>query len=282
MDSNKAVVKTVTIDAVEHLSPSLIRLVLTGEDLALLPELPYSDHYVKLFFPPEGADYGHPVDPEAIRESHPREQWPVTRTYTIRSFDPEARRLTIDVVPHDHGLAGRWAQHVTVGDRVSFRGPGGKWRPRPGTGTVLLAGDEAAIPAIARALEMLPEDVTAMAFCEVDDASGEVEMPGPVTWVHRNGAQPGQALVHAVRSAELPEQLDAFVHGVAEMVKDLRRYLIVERGLDRDQVSMSGYWRLGMTEDVWQATKKEFVATMEAEEREAEEMEAEEIAATRD
>lgn len=267
VDKNKAVPKTVTVHSIERLAPEMVRLVLTGDDLDLMPELPWTDHYVKLFFPPEGADYGHPVDPEHIRQTRPREQWPVSRTYTIRKFDPEERLLTLDCVVHDNGLAGRWMTQAQPGDQVSFRGPGGKWRPDPSASTLLLAGDEAALPAIARAMEEMPESTTPIVFCEVEDAEGEIEMPGPVTWVHRRGAEPGQALAHAVRSADLPETFDAFVHGVAEMVRDLRRFLFVERGLPKDRVSISGYWRIGMTEDVWQSTKKDFVAAMEAEER---------------
>ena len=60
--------------------------------------------------------------------------------------------------------------------------------------------------------------------------------------------------------------IDAFVHGVAEMIKDLRRFLFVELGLHRSDVSISGYWRSGMNEDGWQSSKHEFVAGMEAEE----------------
>lgn len=266
----KREVKTVEVASVEPLTPQMVRLVLTGPDLDKIPALPFTDHYVKLFFPPEGADYDHPVsDPDAIRESRPRELWPVTRTYSIRAFDRAARRLTLDCVIHDHGLAGRWMQTVRPGARVSFRGPGGAWAPPADAGTVLLAGDESALPAIARAMEEMPPGATPVVFCEVADAAGEIAMPGPVTWVHRGQAEYGQALVHAVRTAELPGEFDAFVHGVAEMIKELRRYLFVERGVPRDRVSISGYWRIGMTEDEWQSSKKEFVAAMENEEASA-------------
>ena len=48
------------------------------------------------------------------------------------------------------------------------------------------------------------------------------------------------------------------------MVRDLRRHLFVERGVPREAVSISGYWRRGMTDEQWRATKKEFNAQMEA------------------
>lgn len=68
------------------------------------------------------------------------------------------------------------------------------------------------------------------------------------------------------RWTSLPGRVSAFVHGNADMVKALRRYLFVEQRVDRRQVSISGYWRTGHTEDRWQATRGQFNAAMEAEE----------------
>ena len=40
-------------------------------------------------------------------------------------------------------------------------------------------------------------------------------------------------------------------------MKALRRALLDERGLERAQVSLSGYWARGRTEDRFQAEKRE-------------------------
>ncbi|TWE11431.1 siderophore-interacting protein [Rudaeicoccus suwonensis] len=258
----------------ERLTRDLIRVFVTGDDLATLPELTQTDHYVKLLFPPQGADYTWPFDPEQIREDHPREQWPVTRTYTIRSFDPQTRELAIDFVVHgDSGLAGPWAAAAEPGDPIAFFGPGGGWAPDPAADVHLLVGDEAAAPAIAAALDALPLDARTEVFVEVADSTTHVPLrTGPhthVTWVHRDehGGTYGEPLAAAVRAAGLPEgDVRAFVHGNAALVKDLRRFLFVECGLPRDQVSISGYWRTDQTEDAWQAGKREFVQQMESDE----------------
>jgi hypothetical protein len=60
--------------------------------------------------------------------------------------------------------------------------------------------------------------------------------------------------------------VQVFVHGNADLVRDLRRYLYVDRRVDRSRVSISGYWRTGHTEDRWQSTKRDFAAQMESEE----------------
>ena len=84
----------------------------------------------------------------------------------------------------------------------------------------------------------------------------------------RRAGLPGQALVAAVRGAELPAgSLHAFVHGEAGFVRELRRFLRGERSVPREQLSASGYWRLGRTDEGWRAEKGEWNAAVEADER---------------
>ena len=151
----RRVPKTVTVARTESITRDLVRVHFSGAELE---PLAYTDHYVKILFPPAGADYRWPFDPEELRETLPREQWPVTRTYTIRSYDPARGELAIDFVVHgDAGLAGPWAATVQPGESIGFLGPGGGWRPNPDADVHLLVGDESALPAIAAALEQLPD-----------------------------------------------------------------------------------------------------------------------------
>ena len=64
-------------------------------------------------------------------------------------------------------------------------------------------------------------------------------------------------------------RVQAFVHGEAGFVADLRRHLRVDRKLARDRVSISGYWRAGATEEGWRAAKAEWNAAAEDVERRA-------------
>lgn len=263
-------VRTVEVVSTEWLTPEMVRVWFAGEGVGALGELEHTDHYVKFLFPPAGAPYVHPVDPDAVQAEHPRELWPVTRTYTIREV--RDGRMAVDFVVHgDEGLAGPWAASVQPGERVSFRGPGGAWGPTPGAHH-LLAGDESAIPAVAAAMErVVAQGATAQVFVEVSGAESIPALPQgdgiELVVVTRDGAGHGHALAHAVREkGALPQGVRVFVHGVAEMVKELRRYLFVEQGLAKEAVSISGYWRTGCTEDQWQAGKRDFMAQVEAEE----------------
>ncbi|PKZ41125.1 NADPH-dependent ferric siderophore reductase [Kytococcus schroeteri] len=263
-------VRSARVDAVEWLTPEMVRVWLTGEGVGALPELEHTDHYVKLLFPPAGAPYGHPVDREKVQAEQPREWWPVTRTYTVRTV--RNGRMALDFVSHgDEGLAGPWAASAQPGDRITFLGPGGAWSPTP-EAHHLLAGDESAIPAVAAAMErIIATGGTAQVFVEVSTAEAVPELPeGEGIELHRvlrDGTAHGHALAHAVRErGRLPEGVQVFVHGVAEMVKEMRRHLFVEHGLSKADVSISGYWRTGCTEDEWQAGKRDFMAQLEAEE----------------
>ena len=91
-----------------------------------------------------------------------------------------------------------------------------------------------------------------------------------VVWLHRGDRPVGAALVEAVHALEFPEgRLHAFVHGEAGFVKELRRLLRVELAVPREDLSVSGYWRLGHDEDGWQAAKKEWNARVESEQESA-------------
>ncbi|WP_329624415.1 siderophore-interacting protein [Streptomyces sp. NBC_01255] len=255
----------------ERITPHMVRVVLGGPGLEAFEVGEYTDHYVKLLFAPEGVAYPEPFDMERIREEFPREQWPTTRTYTVRAWDPVHRELTVDFVVHgDEGLAGPWAARAQPGETVRFLGPGGGYAPDPAADWHLLAGDESALPAIAVALERLPAGARVHAFVEVSDAAEEQKFATAagvdVTWLHRGDRPAGAAVVEAVRALEFPAgDVHAFVHGEAGFVKDLRRHLRMERGVTRERLSISGYWRLGKTDEAWRAIKREWNDQVERE-----------------
>ncbi|MFE3637638.1 siderophore-interacting protein [Streptomyces sp. NPDC059168] len=260
---------TAQVVRTERLTPHMQRVVLGGEGLAGFAADTCTDHYVKLLFGPAGVTYPEPFDLERVRAEFPREQWPVTRTYTVRAWDPEHRELTLDFVIHgDEGLAGPWAVRARPGETVRLIGPGGAYAPDPAADWHLLAGDESALPAIARTLETLPAGSRAHAFVEVagPDEEQKVDSDVEVVWLHRGNRPVGQALLEAVRALEFPTgRPQAFVHGEAAFVKELRRMLRVELRIPREDLSISGYWRLGHNEDGWQAAKREWNARVEAE-----------------
>lgn len=232
------------VESTQRLTPHMVRVVLGGDDLASFTPLEFTDQYVKLKL--------------AGR----------TRTYTVREWDAAAGRMTIDFVVHgDTGVAGPWALAAGPGDPIELAGPGGAYAPDPAADWHLLAGDEAVLPAIAAALQRIPEDVPVLVVVEVAGAGEEVPLSSPgdlrLRWLHRDAGHPG--LVEAVAALEFPAgAVCGFVHGEAGVVRELRRHLLADRGVPRDALSISGYWKRRLDDEAWRALKPKWNAAVEA------------------
>jgi NADPH-dependent ferric siderophore reductase len=263
--------RVVEVVDVTELTPRMVRIEFGGDGLEGFAAGEFTDHYVKLQFPPPGADYAAPFDQEEIRATRPREQWPRTRTYSVRAWDPGRLRLTVDFVVHgDEGIAGPWAQQAAAGDRLQLQGPGGAYAPDPGASTYLMVGDPSVMPAIAASLERVPAGRRVDVVLQVADVDDQVELTTPgdlrLHWLHARG---DEVLAKAVRELDLPDRTDAFVHGEASSVRALRRHLIAERGIPRDALSVSGYWKRSRTEEGWREDKPEWNRLVQADEDEA-------------
>jgi NADPH-dependent ferric siderophore reductase len=263
--------RVVEVVDVNQLTPRMVRIEFGGEGLEGFAAGEFTDHYVKFQFPPPDADYAAPFDQEEIRATRPREEWPRTRTYSVRAWDPDRLRLTVDFVVHgDEGVAGPWAQQAAAGDRLQLQGPGGAYAPDPDASAYLMVGDPSVMPAIAAALERVPEGRPVDVVLQVADVDDQVELTTPgdlrLHWLHARG---DEVLAEAVRELQLPGRIDAFVHGEASSVRALRRYLIVERGMPREALSVSGYWKRSRTEEGWREDKAEWSRLVQADEDEA-------------
>lgn len=255
---------------VEDLTPHMRRIHAGGPGFAAFRTNEFTDKYVKLIFTPPGVPVPDAWDPSMMsKEMGTGDSWvrPTTRTYTVRSVDPAAGEVAIDFVLHgDEGLAGPWAMRARPGDELAFFGPGGAYHPSPAADWHLMAGDDAALPAIGAAVEAVPDGVPVRAFIEVDNpaerqsfaSKGDVE----ITWLYRDGAPPGDvtALVDAVKAAPwLPGTPQVFVHGESGLMGGLRRWLLRDRGVPTDMLSLSGYWRTGLDEmdfRTWKADQR--------------------------
>ncbi len=237
---------------VEQLSPRMRRVTFTGPELDGFVSLAADDH-VKLFFPAPGQD--RPVLPQlggsgmtypdgAIR--------PAVRDYTPRRYDPQRRELVVEFVLHGAGPATAWAAQAAPGQWVGVGGPKGSRLAPEDCDTFLLAGDETALPAIARHLEEMRPGARALVLTEVADAQEERHLPtaanASVAWLSRGGAQPGtsRVLEQALHELSLPSgYFHAWIAAEIGVARRLRQYLIEEEGLARDQIRAAGYWRLG-------------------------------------
>ena len=268
-------VHTFAVIRSEQLTPHMIRLVIGGSGFDGFTPNDYTDAYVKLVIVRDDADVDALPRPLTLDSFNglPEAQRPTVRTYTVRNVDAERRELTIDFVVHgEHGAAGPWAESVQPGQPVYLMGPSGAYAPDPAADWHLLAGDEAALPALSAALEALPPNAIGRAFIEVSGPDDEIPLTAPdgveVRWIYRGGradlvpedqAGDNAPLIAAVtESAWLPGQVQVFIHGEAQAVMhNLRPYIRKERGVEAKWTSISGYWRRGRTEETFRQWKAE-------------------------
>lgn len=232
---------TLTVRSSTWLSPHLVRVFFEAESLPGFSVDGYTDSYVKLSFDN------------------------VTRTYTVRNVEPDVGRLAIDFVTHGGiGIAAPWAARARSGERLTATGPGGAYRPDPAVEWHLFAGDLSALPAIAAALESLPENARGAALLEISNPDDVIPLDTnaavDVRWlVNPNPADTG----FLARSMDAlswpvlrPGAIGVFAHGERESTKAVRAVLR-RRQVPREAVSISGYWARGRTEDAFQAEKRQ-------------------------
>ena len=242
--------------AVRTLTPHMRRLTLAGENVARFVGLD-ALHLNLMMQHPEAEEPQWPhVGPSGVIAWDRPELRPLMRKYTVRSVDLAAGTLEMDFVLHDDaGPGSGFAQGAAVGDRVGVVGPGGgglvaaDW--------YLFAGDETALPAIARMLENLPAEARGKVFLEVADAA-EIQPLSPppgveVEWLLRDGRAPGSTtlLVDAVRDTAFPESGEAVYLWAGcefEAFRAIRAFARQEKHLSTKEHLVVSYWRRGVAE----------------------------------
>ncbi|EUB99228.1 Siderophore-interacting protein [Rhizobium sp. CF080] len=240
----------------EDLSPRLRRVTFRGANLDRYDRK--DQLHCRLIFQERGTiapkwpmldDNGHVVWPDDAKIP--------TRVYTIRHIDLERQEIAIDFALHDNpGPATRWAMNARRDDLVGMLGPAGNG-PKEANFYVL-AGDETALPGIARILEALPSNSTGHAFIEVGSHADELALLHPagmsIRWLHRNGATAGTTalLETAVKTVSWPQDLQgALFWGGCEhkAFSSIYRHLRREIGLDRDRLVFYSHWHRSLSEE---------------------------------
>ena len=276
-------VHTFEVLRTELVTAHIVRVILGGGGFDTFEPNEFTDAYVKVVFVRNGIDVGalpQPLTLDSFNELPPGQR-PTVRTYTVRGVDTARRELAIDFVVHgEHGVAGPWAMAAQPGQPAYLMGPSGAYAPDPAADWHLMAGDEAALPAISVALEALPDNAIGKVFIEVAGPEDEIPLKAPegvgINWIYRGGradlvqeemAGDHSPLIAAVKETNwLPGQVQVFIHGEAQTVMhNLRPYIRKERGVDAKWASsISGYWRRGRTEETFRQWKRE-LASQEAE-----------------
>ncbi|NNC99663.1 MAG: siderophore-interacting protein [Gammaproteobacteria bacterium] len=240
----KKTTRKLQVIAVKEVSPHYRRITLGGNQLSGFPA-DETGGYIKLLFKDSSL------------------QSPLLRTYTIRNTRIEQLEIDVDFVLHeDGGPASLWAERVEIGATLEIGGPGPKKLVDPRADWFLFAGDMTAIPAICVNLEQLPENAQGHVLLEIPselDIQSIVKPSGvALEWiVNPHPGQNSALLVNAVKAipwrAGLPGIWTACEF---KAMKQLRRYYMKDRGIDRKKFYISSYWKHGISEDQHKLVKK--------------------------
>ena len=241
--------RRVEVSRAEPVTPRLVRITLTGPELAgFAVSEPAAS--VRLLLPAsDPADLVLPAwnGNEFLLAGGRR---PTIRTFTPLRVDPDAFELDIEAVVHGNGIASRWALSAAVGTPAAISGPGRGYTIDRAAPAFLLAGDESALPAIRQLLAALPAATPTRILVEVARPDARLELGAhrslAVEWLDLDaGAPPGDALVAAVRATALDAGTRVWAAGEAAAVQRIRKHLFEERGIPRAHTTIRGYWKHG-------------------------------------
>lgn len=230
--------RALTVARIERLTPNMLRLHFTSDDLADFTSASFDDH-IKLFF---GSGDGQP------------DGRPPMRDFTPRRFDTGAGTIAIDYAVHDAGPAVEWAIAARVGDTLEVGGPRGSAVIPDDFDWYVMIGDESALPAIGRRLEELRAGVPVTTFVLVADAADAQAIDTAADWtpnwiVRAPGDDDAAALRKALAGYALPAG-EGFIWIAAEagVARNARALVVDERGHPREWTKAAGYWQRGVAD----------------------------------
>ena len=240
-----------TVVSAEDVTPRMRRVKVACQDVT-----PFigGDVHVRVLVPPKGRSPVWPGLGDDGRIAWPEGEDEITaRVYTIRAVDPDRRELWIDFLQHPApGVTtpgADFARDAQSGDRIALIGPGGSL---PKADNLLLAGDETALPAIARIAAEAPAGCSIKAIFEVEDQDEEQPLSSKaaieVNWLHRKtySEEEWDRFQRTVKSAIAASTPGTYTWVACEKT-DARaiRSDLKERGQDRKSQCVAWYWERG-------------------------------------
>lgn len=239
-----------TVVATHRIAPRMQRLRLAGEDLGRFDTL--ANLHVRLYV---AEDPDKPLQrPVFDTDGRHRLEGHAVRYYTIRAIDAEAGWLDIDFVLHDDaGPACDFARRARPGDVCGISGPCGL-SIKPAR-RYLLAGDETALPAIARVAGSLPHDTkgTILIDAGLPDDRLDFSIPPSMSlhWLFRLASPPGAFVTRVSEAiAETATGTDDYFIWIAG---EYANYLAIRptlTGVPKKRHINVPYWRVASAVEV--------------------------------
>jgi NADPH-dependent ferric siderophore reductase len=228
--------RSITVARIEHITPRLVRVTFTSNELADFSSPAHDDH-IKVFFPAQG-------EQQCMRD------------FTPRAFDVDAGTLVVDFALHDNGPSMKWVSSVQVGETIEIGGPRGSTVVPDDFDWYLLVGDETALPAIGRRVEELRIGVPVTTVVTVANAAEKQVWQTPASWnpiwILRDEITANDdmaALRTSLADCRMPPG-DGMVWVAAEtsVVRAFYAHMLNDRHHPRAWIKAAGYWTRGQSD----------------------------------
>jgi NADPH-dependent ferric siderophore reductase len=255
MQRHTVVLREIEVLRVERLSLHMQRVIFGGDALRGFLSASPDDH-MKMFFPNSQGQLVLPTLGEGRLEFPEGIERSPMRDYTPRQYDDELNELTVDFVLHGDGPASGWAEQAKPGQRIGVGGPRGSFMVANDFDHYVMIGDETALPAIGRWLDELPYGVHAIVLAEIPGSGDRQSLSSRAqvdfTWLERSDTDAASSLLleHALEQLPTPPG-DTFWWIAAESgrARRMRQYLTDERGIPKDWLRATGYWKADGTDE---------------------------------
>jgi NADPH-dependent ferric siderophore reductase len=237
----------VTVVSRDELSPRMLRLTFEGESLRDV-EVTQPGTSIRFVVPWPGSELELPEwqGNEFLLSDGSR---PALRTFTPLRPDRERGRVDLEIVRHPGGAVSQWAEQAGVGAAAGVSGPGAGYDFPDEAETLIVFGDETAMPAITQLIEMAPAGLRLDIHVETVFEAARLDLGSRdgdwVTWyTSAPGTTPGRRLAeHATALDELPPGTFVWAAGEASAMQAIRNHVFKTLGAARERATVRGYWK---------------------------------------
>ncbi|MBN6527079.1 siderophore-interacting protein [Acinetobacter pittii] len=186
--------------------------------------------------------------------SNPPEGQPISRVYTVRSFNPVNAQIEIDFVKHeDLSPAMEWLNSAQVGTKIGLIGPRPHFIPNfIHKKHVVMFADDTAVPALYSILNDWENGVSADIFIESfeKDIASQLSRHDHVKIhsFHKEHHTPQKGLLlKAAFALKTYDNITIWAACERKEARALRQFFLEDKQFNKNDVRIAGYWRDGVS-----------------------------------
>lgn len=186
--------------------------------------------------------------------SNPLEGQPISRVYTVRSFNPVNAQIEIDFVKHeDLSPAMEWLNSAQVGTKIGLIGPRPHFIPNfIHKKHVVMFADDTAVPALYSILNEWENGVSADIFIESFEKDIANQLPHhdhvKIHSFHKEHHTPQKGLLlKAAFALKTYDNITIWAACERKEARALRQFFLEDKQFNKNDVRIAGYWRDGVS-----------------------------------